>query len=290
MSYNAGATMANEAILWQKEFIEDYNQMQAILPMYCDQSAWLQGSRQCVFSIAPSDLQATTRSRNGQINYDNVSLRTVTVDLTESIGAQRVDDFTAFRSAPDLRRVMYREVAGAIARAIDDKIFAQLDQATNVFNSGTAITPDLATFSSLIRVFRTNTFGGKGDVTCVMSDAALLGLENIPQVSSSDYAEIKLPGGNRAFRWRGINWVAHERVPGRGTTAAKCFLFAKSAVGYKSAREPQMRAGEDDKHLDYYCNGRVWDASRILLQRGVLEFTYNDQAAYSNHNLVVVQN
>lgn len=288
MTGNVNLVNASEGILYNAEFVKNYNQNMAIIPQFCMQQGWMNGSGQCVFTIVEDDAQATSRSRTGTIAYGNPNQSTVTVTLTESIGAERIDNFSAFKSSVDARRVMYERVSGAIGRDVDSKILAELDLRSTLHNGGTAVTVDLAGISSLVRSFRQNTFGGKGDVTCLVTDAFLLGLENIPQVSSSDYAEIKMPSGNRAFRWRGINWVAHERLSGRGTTAAKCFMFHRNAVAYKSNGEPSMITDFDRKDLFYFCNAQIWDASRVLLPLGVLQFVSNDQAAYVNHNQVIV--
>lgn len=270
-----------EADVWENEFVLDYAQRKALIPQRCQQSGWDSGSGTVTFTIVQDNGQTTTRGRDGRIVYRNSDQDTVSTDLVEALGAEKIDNFSAFKNSVDQRKIMWTRVANAIERDMDDKIIDELETTTNIINSGTAVTLNAAWVKNWIHSFRVSTSGVEGVATGLLTEAAFLQLQTVAQVSSRDYVEEYKFRGRRAFMWEDILWTPHPRLPGLNTATASCFLFHQSAVGFYEAGAAKMRVGFNDEHLYFFCNGQEWCAAQSLLTDGVWELVHDDTAAFS---------
>lgn len=289
MSGVNGFTTA-EADDWQNEFIEDYGQKKSLLPQRCSQSGWLSGTGTVHFTIVQQNATTTTRGANGDIVYRNTDQGEVTVDLQEALGAEDIDNFTAFKSSVDQRKIMYVRVEGAIERKKDDIIISELDGTPNVLTSsslpggsgGIGFVLSRKNAQEITSYFHTLTVGADGEATALITVRAFAYLEAQVEVSSRDYSDdMPLQKGYKPFRWQGILWIPYARgLPGAGTQSAKCWLFHMSAVAFKEAGALSMIVDFDKKHRKYFCNGQEWCASKRLLDDGVVEFLHEDTQAF----------
>lgn len=279
-----------EAEEWQSEFIEDYGQKKALLPQRCSQSGWLSGTGTVHFTIVQNDQITTQRGANGDIVYRNTNQSEISVELEEFLGAEDIDNFTAFKSSVDQRKIMYLRVEGAIERKKDDIILAELDGTPNLLDEGdlpggsgsAGFVLSRQNAQEVTSLFHEMTVGADGEATALVTIRAFAYLQAQVEVSSRDYSDdLPLVKGYKPFRWQGILWMPYARgLPGAGTDSAKCWLFHMSAVAFKEAGSLSMIVGFDEKHRKYYCNGQEWGASKRLLDDGVLEFLHDDSVAF----------
>lgn len=278
---------AAEAEEWNDEFVLDYGQREAILPMRCVKTGWAPGNGTVTFTIVQDDQVASTRGADGKIVYRNTNQDTISVDLTEALGAERITNFNAFKSSVDQRKIMHTRIKGSIERDMDDKVITELDTAVNVEDAGTiaggaasGIGFQLNHISAreLIAAFHANTVGGEGQVTAMLSIRAFLQLESEEKITSRDYnTDMPMMRGRKAFTWAGVLWMPYPRpVSGEGTNAAKCFMWHMNAMGWKDTGDAKLRVGFDEQNLYYFCNGQEWCATKMLLPDGVIEFLHDD--------------
>lgn len=280
-----------EAEDWQREFIMDYGQAKSLLPQQCAQTGWLSGTGTVHFTIVQNDQITTTRGANGDIVYRNGNQAEISVDLEECLGAEEIDNFTAFKSSVDQRKIMYARVEGAIERKKDDIILTELDGTPNAIDSDDM--PDLGSGSTgfvlsrqhaqeITSLFHEMTVGADGSATALITIRAFAYLESQVQISSRDYNDdMPLVKGYKPFRWQGILWLPYARgLSGAGTATAKCWLFHNAAVQFKEAGTLGMIVDFDKKHRKFFCNGQEWAASKRVLDDGVLEFLHKDDAAF----------
>lgn len=275
-----------EAEEWNDEFIMNYGQSVALLPQRCAQSGWMSGVSTVTFTIVENDQRTTTRAANGDIVYRNTNQGSISVDLEEALGAEEIDNFSAFKSSVDQRKIMYKRVESAIRRKMDDMVLDELDGTPNQINSG-----DLPGGSGSVgfplvwtnaleitSLFHEMTVGAEGEATALVSIRAFSMLEAQTPVNSRDYnSDTPLVKGFKPFRWQGILWIPYPRgVPGMGTNSAKCWLFHNAAVAWKDTGDVSMIVDFDKKNRKWFCNGQEWAASKRLLDDGVLEFLHDD--------------
>jgi hypothetical protein len=275
-----------EAEEWNDEFVMDYGQSTAMLPSRCMQSGWAPGNGTVTFTIVQNDQQASQRGSDDRIIYRNTNQDDVSTELTESLGAERISNFNAFKSSVNQRQIMYKRVQGAIGRDQDDKIIEELDGTTNELNAGdlpggsgsAGFVLNMNNALELVAAYHALTVGADTEVTCLLSIRAFLQLEQDEKITSRDYnTDMPLVRGRKAFRWGGALWMPYPRsLEGEGTDSAKCFMWDMNAVGWYAAGDTKFRVGFNDEHLYFYCNAQDWVAPLQLLDDGVLEFLHDD--------------
>lgn len=279
-----------EADEWNSEFTMNYGQSEALLPSRCARNGWSSGSGTVTFTIVENNQTTTTRGVNGDIVYGNTDQSTVSVDLEEVLGGEEIDNFTAFKSSVDQRKIMYRRVESAIKRKMDDKILAQLATTSNSLNEGElpggsgsdGFPLSRQNAQEVTSLFHELTVGAEGVATGLVSIRAFAYLEAQTQVSSRDYNnDMPLVKGYKPFTWQGILWMPYARgVSGAGTNAALCYLFHMDAIGFHEAGQLSMIVDFDKKNRKHFCNGQEWCASKLLLDDGVLQFKHDDTVAF----------
>lgn len=276
----------SEATEWNDEFIMNYGQSEALLPQRCSQSGWMSGVSTVTFTIVENDQITTTRGANGDIVYRNSNQSTIDVDLEEALGAEDIDNFSAFKSSVDQRKIMYRRVESAIRRKMDDMVLDELDGTPNTFTSsdlpggsgGVGFPLYWTNALELTSLFHEMTVGAEGESTGLLTIRAFAMLEAQTPVASRDYNnDMPLAKGFKPFRWQGVMWLPYARgLSGFGTNSAKCFLFHNDAMAWKDTGDVSMIVDFDKRHRKFFCNGQEWAACKRTLDDGVLEFLHDD--------------
>lgn len=280
-----------EAEEWNDEFIMNYGQSEALLPQRCNQSGWLSGTGTVTFTIVENDQRTTVRGANGDIVYRNSNQSDVSVDLEEALGAEDIDNFTAFKSSVDQRKIMYKRVESAIRRKMDDMVIDELDGTPNTVDAsdfagggGGAGFPLYATHAmELTSLFHEMTVGADGETTGLLTIRAFQMLQFQTEVGSRDYNnDMPLIKGFKPFSWQGVLWMPYARgLPGFGTTAAKCWIFHNDAVCWKDTGDVSMIVDFDKRNRKWFCNGQEWAAVLRTLDDGVLEFLHDDEEPFA---------
>lgn len=105
-------------------------------------------------------------------------------------------------------------------------------------------------------------------------------LMQLDQFTSHDYINLK-PFENvsksRAFNWLGVNWIVDQGLPGAGTASAKCFMYAKKAIGHAcNTAGTNVEIGFDRKNEKSWARTSIYLGSKVLQNTGIIVFTHDD--------------
>ncbi len=79
--------------------------------------------------------------------------------------------------------------------------------------------------------------------------------------------------------WAGVNWIVHNRLPGRTTNAEKCFLFHRNAIGHAFDNETLKAVVGYDEEQDYsYARVTNFMGSKLLQNSGVVVMNHDGSA------------
>jgi hypothetical protein len=82
-----------------------------------------------------------------------------------------------------------------------------------------------------------------------------------------------------AFNWFGVNWIVDAKLPGAGTDAAVCYMYARSAMGHACDIENvSTRVGYDDKNDKSWCRVSTFMGSKLLQNAGIVKMLHAESA------------
>jgi hypothetical protein len=82
-----------------------------------------------------------------------------------------------------------------------------------------------------------------------------------------------------AYRWAGVNFIVHPNLPGKGTSAEKCYLYHKSAIGHAvNTAGIQSPVGYDEEQDYSWARCSVYMGSKLLQNAGVFVMNHNGSA------------
>ena len=272
-------------IQYRQEFVRGFEQNQALLRNTVTTETVIKGN-QATFLVADSgDAEAVTRGVNGLIPARNDSLTQTTATLAEWHDLVQKTGFNIFESQGDQRRIMQETTRAVLNRKIDDDIITELNTGTQ--DTGTAAT------ASLLMVLRSKTILGNaevpfdGNITGLITPAFEAYLLQVAEFSNADYVPIK-PMGDGAlawndtpmmYKWLGINWIVHPKLPGVGTSAEKCFLYHKNAIGHAvNTGDMSSVIGYDDEQDYSYARCSIFMGSKLLQNTGVVVMNHDGSA------------
>ena len=81
-------------------------------------------------------------------------------------------------------------------------------------------------------------------------------------------------------RWAGVNWIKHNRLPGRTTAAEKCFIFHRAAIGHACDNETLIAVVGYDEEQDYsyWARTSIFMGSKLLQNSGVVVMNHDGSA------------
>ena len=270
---------------YRDETIMGFEQSQALLRMTVTTEAVIKGNT-ATFLVADSgSATATTRGVNGLIPARNNNLTQTSATLVEKNDLVEMTGFNIFQSQGDQRRIMQETSRGVINRDIDDVL-------TTVLNTGTQDTGTAAT-ASLTMVLRSKTILGNnkvpfdGNIFAAITPAFEAYLLQISEFSNADYVPIK-PVADAAlawrdtpmmYRWLGVNWIVHPDLPGVGTSAEKCFMYHRNAVGHAiNSGDIDAVIGFEEKQNLSWARTTVYHGAALLQNTGVVVMNHDGSA------------
>jgi hypothetical protein len=280
-------SMADTAfqIQYRQEFVQGFEMRQSLVRDAVTTEATIKGN-QATFLVADSgSASAVTRGVNGLIpaRADNLTQKTAT--LAEWHDLVRKTNFNVFASQGDQRRIMQETTMGVINRKVDSDIIT-------ILNTGTQDTGSAAT-ASLQLVTRSKAILGNakvpfdGNISALITPAFEAYLLQTKEFASADYVAGKpVDDGASAwkdvpmvYRWLGVNWIVHPELPGAGTSAEKCFMFHRSAVGHAINSEGiQSPVGYDEEQAYSWARCSVDMGSVLLQNTGVVVMNHDGSA------------
>lgn len=272
--------MADSAfqIQYRQEFIAGFEQMQSLVRNTVTTEVEIKGN-QAVFLVADSgNAQAVTRGLNGLIpaRADNLNQNTAT--LVEWHDLVRKTGFNVFASQGDQRRIMQSTSMGVVNRKLDTDIITELNTATQDSGASRTASLDLVTYG--LAVLGNNAVPLDGNISALITPGFHAYLLQTKEFASADYVNNKpFADTLTMFRWAGINFIVHPNLPGKGTSAEKCFLYHKSAIGNAiNTGGIGTEVGRDGEQDYSWARTTVFTGSKLLQNSGVFVWNHDGSA------------
>lgn len=278
--------MANTAfqIQYRQEYVAGFEQRQSLLRDTVTTEAVIKG-QQATFLIADSGGKSTvTRGVDGLIPYYSNDLTQVTATLSEEHAPFRMTNFNVEASQGDQRRIMQENSMAVVNRKIDDQIINSLNAGTN--DTGAAVKGTVSLFQRARVILGNNAVPWDGNI-CLLASPAFLGyLEQTPEFTKAEYVNLRPYAGDdpsfrdmpMAYKWRNVTIVEHPNLPGVGTSAEKCFLFHKSAIGHAvnmNEGEMNLVVGYNEEQDYSYSRATKYMGAKLLQNSGVVVINHD---------------
>lgn len=274
-------------IQYRQEAIATFEQHQSLVRDFVTTEAVIKGN-QATFLVAGSGgASAVTRGVDGLIPARADDLTQTTATLSEWHDLVRKTQFNVFASQGNQREIMQKTTMAVINRKIDSDIITLLNTGTQ--DTGTASTASLQMVVRSQAILGNNGVPFDGGITALITPAFLGYLQMTKEFGSADYVTKKpLDGANPNwadapgfYRWMNINWITHPNLPGVGTSAEKCFMFHKSAIGHAANKEGmQTPVGYDEEQAYSWARASI-DMGGVLLQNSGVVVMNHDGSAFA---------
>jgi hypothetical protein len=269
-------------IAYRQEFVLGFEQRQSLLRDFVTTEAVVKGGS-AVFLVADSNGdEAVTRGTNGLIpsRADNLNQNTAT--LVEWHDLRKKTRYNIFAGQGDQTSLMQKNTMGVLNRKIDQDILTELNTATN--DTGTAVPASVGLLMKAQAILGNNEVPFDGNICAIISPSFRAYLMQTTEFASADFVGGKpFDGTNTAwsdkpgfYRWAEMNILVHPKVPGVGTSAEKCFIFHRDAIGH-AADVSGM-----DSQIGYFAEQDYsWARSSIFMGSKLLQ---NDGVVVINHD------
>ena len=238
---------------YRQEFIAGFEQRQSLLRGAVTTEAVIKGNT-ATFLVADSGgASAVTRGVDGLIPARADDLTQSSATLAEWHDLVRKTKFNVFASQGDQRRIMQETSMGVVNRKIDSDIITTLNTGTQ--DTGAAQTGSLSLAMHGMTILGNNDVPFDGGIYGLITPAFHAYLMQTKEFASADYVNGKPFENGMPLQkpmliwWANAYWIVHPNLPGKGTSAEKCFLFHKSAIGHAVASlfgaDPKTEMNED---------------------------------------------
>jgi hypothetical protein len=272
-------------IQYRQEFIAGFEQRQTLLRTAVTTESVIKGNT-ATFLVADSGgATAVTRGVNGLIPARADDLTQSSATLAEWHDLVRKTGFNIFASQGDQRRIMQETTMGVVNRKIDSDILTVL--ATGTQNTGTAQTGSVDLVMRALTILGNNDVPYDGQIFGVISPAFYAYLMQSTEFSSADYVNGK-PYENgiplqkpMLIWWNNVYWIVHPNLTGKGTSAEKCFMFHKSAIGHAvdtAGMDTEVGYNGEHKYSWARCSAVM---GSVLLQNSGLVVINHDGSGYA---------
>ena len=265
---------------YRAEFIAGFEQKQALVRNTVTTEAVIKGNT-ATFLVADSGAAtAVTRGLNGLIPARADNLTQYSATLTEWHDLARRTSFNIFASQGDGRRIMQDTTMSVINRKIDDDIITELNTATQ--DTGTAQTASLSMVMMGIAILGNNSVPLDGNISALITPAFHAYLMQIKEFANGDYVNNKpFSGQLMHYTWAGVNFIVHPNLPGKATSAEKCFLYHKSAIGHAiNTGGIDSKVGYDEEQDYSFARCTAYMGSKVLQNSGIVVLNH-DGSAYA---------
>lgn len=272
-------------IQYRDEFIAGFEQSQSLVRDSVTTEAVIKGN-QATFLVADSgDAEAVTRGVNGLIPARGDNLDQKTATLVEWHDLVRKTRFNIFGSQGNQRLIMQRTSMAVINRKMDQDIITVLNTGTQ--DTGTAATASLQMATRAKAILGNAEVPFDGNISALITPAYEAYLLQVKEFASAEYVSGKpVESGETAFsdtpkmyRWLGVNWIVHPKLPGVGTSAEKCFMYHKSAVGHAvDTAGIQSPVGYDEEQDYSWARCSAFMGAVLLQNTGVVVMNHDGSA------------
>lgn len=263
---------------YRDEYIAGFEQRQSLVRQTVTTECNINGN-QAVFLVADSgSSSAVTRGVNGLIPARSDNLTQNTATIAEWHDLVRRTGFNIYASQGDGRRIMQETSIGVLNRKIDSDIITALETGTQ--DTGTAATMSLSLAMYGLAILGNNAVPMDGNISCLITPGAYAYLMQTKEFANVDYTNNKPFDNNMTmFRWAGVNWIVHPNLTGKGTSAEKCIMYHKSAIGHAcDTMGIQTFAGYDEEQDYSYARATAYMGSKLLQNSGVVILNHDGSA------------
>lgn len=270
---------------YRQEFIAGFEQKQSLLRDTTTTEAVIKGNT-AVFLVADSGgATAVTRGTNGMIPARADNLTQNSLVLLEWHDLVRKTGFNVFASQGNQREIMQNTTMGVINRKIDDSIITELNTATN--DTGTAVTGSVSLFQTARVILSNNSVPWDSNITLLTTAALIAYLEQAPEFANAQYVDLRPYAGQdaswrdkpMAYKWRNCLIIEHPNLPGKATTAEKCFLYHKSAIGHAANTGAVETPVGYEQEQDYsWARASIFMGAKLLQNSGVVVINHDGSA------------
>jgi hypothetical protein len=262
-------------IQYRQELILGFEERKSILLQSVTQEAVIKGNTATFLITSSANDEAVTRGTNGLVPYRSEDLTQVACTLVEKHAAYRKTGFNIFQSQGDQRRSMQEASMAVINREINKDIITQLNTATN--DTGTTAKASLGLVMHAQTILGNNA-AMEGQITALISPAFFGYIAQDKAFTNIEYAPRKMFDGstNLAFTWGPIDFIVYSKVPGVGTSAEKCFLYNKMAMGYAmDSSGMKINVGYNEEHDYSFSDAIYYGGAKLLQNSGVVVINHD---------------
>lgn len=262
-------------IQYRQEFIAGFEQRTSLVRQSVTTEAVIKGN-QATFLVADTgDAEAVTRGVNGLIPARADNLNQYTATLVEWHDLVRRTKFNIFASQGDGRKIMQDGTMAVINRKTDQDIITELNTATQ--DTGAAVKASLALAMYAKVILGNNEVPMDGQIFALITSAFEAYLMQTKEFASADYVSGKpFESQLSMFRWAGVNWIVHPNLPGKGTSAEKCFMYHKSAIGHAAnTGDMDSKVGYDEEQDYSWARASIFMGAKTLQSSGIVVINHD---------------
>lgn len=269
---------------YRQEFIAGFEPRQSLLRDTVTTEVMIKGNT-ATFLIADSGgAEASTRGVTGLIPARADNLTQLSATLVEWHDLVRKTDFNVFASQGNQRQIMQMTTMGVINRKIDSDIITNLN--TGTVNTGATVTGSVALILKGTTILQNSDVPWDGNVFGLMTPAMYAYAAQTKEFASKEYVTSPrfedtalwkdMP---RMFRWLEVNWLVHPRLPGRATSAEKCFIYHKTAIGHAiDTANMETPVGYNDEQAYSWARASAKLGSKVLQNSGIVVINHDGSA------------
>ena len=224
---------------------------------------------------------AQAKTRHGDIPPSNGAHTWVEATMVDRYTLDYVDKLDLTKLSIPVRAGYVQNHSSAFARETDDQILASMVAGATV------------TFGSYSgNLTRNNVLGwieglDTADVDDDMQRWAAISMRGwnhlmcIPEFTNSQYVGPDLPWAKHveARTWNGVHWIKHNRLPGKGTSQVKFYLWHTIAVGHGIADEVDITWDWENPKKSWSAAGSMSMGAVVIDPTGLVEGHFDDTAA-----------
>lgn len=248
--------------------------------------AVMKGNQATFLVAGTGGASAVTRGVNGRIPARQNDNTQNTATLVEWHDKVEETGFNIFASQGNQRSIMQQGVVKVMNRRVDEDIITLLN--TGTVNTGSAAVGSLNLVLQAKTKLQNAEIPWDMQLTGLITPAMDSYLETIDAYSSADYVDIKANENPNAWsdkpkarRWKGVNWIVHPNLPGAGTSAEKCFMYHKSALGHAmNTGGMSVASGYNDEDDFSYARATCFMGGTLLQNAGIVVINH-DGSAYA---------
>lgn len=266
---------------YRQEYVAQFEQNYSLLRPTTVQEAVIKGNSAVFLVSGSGNAVAVTRGVNGLIPYGVISNAQNTCTLVETHAPFEKTSFNIFASQGDQKRAMQQSSIAVMNRAIDLAILAQLDTAT--LDTGAAQVASLR----LVNIARASLSNNgvpiweEDNMFGVISGAFYAYLTENTEFANAQYVDVKPLSGpvRKMQRWAGINWCINPSVTGVGTSAEKCYVYHRNAIGFAAnTKEMDVVVDYDKKQDSSYSRATLFMGAKLLQNSGIVQMLHDGSA------------